>query len=182
MVNASPDLSPIAAIQRAYDQADYPAAESMAIIELAASAELPDHEQDTLRLWTLHIRAVANQGRLHEAGALCARALETHPLAAELHYLHATLLVEAGWYGDAAIAARRSIYLDRRFVMGHLLLGDTLARTGHANGARIAFENVVALLANADAAEPIAAADGVPASRLRQVAALRLRELPPEVR
>jgi chemotaxis protein methyltransferase CheR len=179
---APTNLSPIAAIQRAYDQADYPAAESMAIVELAASAELPDHEQDTLRLWILHIRAVANQGRLHEAGALCARALETHPLAAELHYLHATLLVEAGWYGDAAIAARRSIYLDRTFVMGHLLLGDTLARTGHANGARIAFENVVALLADADAAAPIAAADGVPASRLRQVAALRLRELPPEVR
>jgi chemotaxis protein methyltransferase CheR len=182
LIVAPPGVSAVDAIQRAYDRADYPAAEQMAIIELASSAELPDHEQDTLHLWILHIRAVANQGRLHEAGSLCARALELHPLAAELHYLHATLLVEAGWYADAAFAARRAIYLDRAFVMGHLLLGDTLARTGHSNGARIAFENVVALLSNIDAAAPIAAADGVPASRLRQVATLRLRDLPVEVR
>jgi chemotaxis protein methyltransferase CheR len=165
-------------ILEAYEQADYPAVESMAIQALART---PGSEavtsSDEQSLWILYIRAVANQGRLHEAGELCARALETHPLAAELHYLHATLLTEAGWHGDAAFAARRSIYLDRKFVMGHLLLGDALMRTGHKSGARIAFENVVALLADVDPAAPVAAADGVPASRVRQIATLRLRDV-----
>jgi chemotaxis protein methyltransferase CheR len=166
------DLADDGAIRTAYEQADYPAAEELASVALASASD----SKDTLRLWILYIRAVANQGRLHEAGELCARAIQTHPLAPELHYLHGTLLAEAGWQADAAIAARRSIYLDRKFVMAHLLLGDALARTGHPKGARIAFENAVALLADADAT-PIPAADGVPATRLRQIATLHLREL-----
>ena len=158
---------------RAYAAADYAAAEAMAI---AALANAPA-ETVALPLWIVAIRSVANQGRLNEAGELCARALDLHPLSAELQYLHATLLAEAGWYGDAAAASRRAIYLDRTFVMGHLLLGDALTRTGDPAAARIAFTNVLHLLANTEADEVIAAADGVPVARLRQVAELRLRVL-----
>ena len=155
-----------------YARADYPAAEGLAAAALASATD-----DAALRIWIIYVRAVANQGRLNEAGELCTRALELYPLASELHYLHATLLGEAGWFGDVAAAARRAIYLDRRFVMGHLLLGDALARTSDIPGARLAFENVVHLLANVDAASPVRAADGVPACRLRQIAELRLRSL-----
>ncbi|MDB4893505.1 MAG: methyltransferase, CheR-type [Gemmatimonadetes bacterium] len=162
----------------AYERADYAAVESMAGLALSNEAADPSVARSPdLGLWILYIRAVANQGRLHDAGELCARALETHPLAAELHYLHATLLVEARWYADAAIAARRAIYLDRKLVVSHLLLGDTLTRTGDANGARIAFENVMTLLADVDPATLVEGADGVPAGRLRQIATLRLGNL-----
>ena len=164
-------------ILRAYALADYAGVEAMAATALATEAS----EADSLRIWIAYIRAVANQGRLYEAGELCARALDLHPLSAELHYLHATLLAEAGWFGDTAAAARRTIYLDRQFVMGHLLLGDALARTGDEAGARIAFTNVVHLLAGVTPDAPIAAADGVPAARLRQIATLRLRALAAEV-
>lgn len=164
-------------ILRAYALADYDGVEAMAATALATEAS----EADSLRVWIAYIRAVANQGRLYEAGELCARALDLHPLSAELHYLHATLLAEAGWFGDTAAAARRTIYLDRQFVMGHLLLGDALARTGDAAGAHIAFTNVVHLLARVSPDSPIAAADGVPAARLRQIASLRLRALAAEV-
>ena len=157
----------------AYGLADYPATEALAMTALASAAS----DADTERIWILYIRAVANQGRLHEAGALCARALELHPLDAELHYLHATLLAEAGWPGDASTAARRAIYLDRLFVMGHLLLGDALTRTGDTVGARIAFANVVHLLAGVSGDTSVTAADGVPVSRVRQIAVLRLRAL-----
>ena len=164
-------------IFRAYALADYPATEAMAITALANARS----DADTSRIWITYVRAVANQGRLHEAGDLCARSLELHPLDAELHYLHATLLSEAGWFGDAAAAARRAIYLDRKFVMGHLLLGDALTRTGDMAGARIAFANVVNLLVDVGPETPVAAADGVPAARLRQIATLRLRTLASEV-
>ncbi len=182
----NPALTALVADDRmvsAYERADYAAVESMAV--LALSTEAPDPtvaRSPDLGVWILYIRAIANQGRLHSAGELCARALETHPLAAELHYLHATLLVEAGWYADAAIAARRAIYLDRKLVVSHLLLGDTLTRTGDANGARIAFENVIALLADVDPDAPVKGADGVPAARLRQIATLRLSKLTVGVR
>ena len=167
------DVAGADAIIAAYGLADYPATEAEAITALASAPS----DADTERIWILYIRAVANQGRLHEAGALCARALELHPLDAELHYLHATLLAEAGWPGDASTAARRAIYLDRQFVMGHLLLGDALTRTGDTVGARIAFANVVHLLAGVSGDTSVTAADGVPVSRVRQIAVLRLRAL-----
>ncbi len=157
----------------AYEKADYVTAESLLASALAAEGE----EDKTVWLWILYIRTIANQGRLHDAGEFCARALEVHPLAPELHYLHATLLSQANWHSDAAIAARRSIYLDRKFVMGHLQLGDALTRLGDSNGARISFENVIALLEKKDGTDTITAADGIPASRLRQIATLRLRNL-----
>ncbi|MEP6992444.1 MAG: protein-glutamate O-methyltransferase CheR [bacterium] len=163
----------LAGILRAYALADYPAAEQLAVAALGT----PATNAEDLRVWIVYVRSVANQGRLHEAGGLCARALELHPLDAELHYLHATLLAEAGWHADAAAAARRAIYLDRQFVMGHLLLGDALSRTGDSAGARNAFANAAHLLEAMDASAMVTASDGVPAARLRQVAALRLRAL-----
>ncbi|MDQ2664619.1 MAG: hypothetical protein M3Z05_01290 [Gemmatimonadota bacterium] len=161
--------TPLEALERAYQRADYGDAERIAMTLLASTA------QSVPRAWIAYVRSVANQGRLHEAGELCARALDLHPLAAELHVLHATLLLEAGWLGDAASAARRSIYLDRTLVMGHMLLGDALTRSGDAAGARIAFTNVLGLLAKVDPSAPVTAADGVSATRLRQIAASRVR-------
>lgn len=157
----------------AYAVADYAAAEAMAVVALANAPA----EAEALSLWIVVIRSVANQGRLNEAGEACARALELHPLSAELQFLHATLLAEAGWFGDSAAASRRAIYLDRTFVMAHLLLGDSLSRTGDPAAARIAFINVLHLLATTDADTAIAGADGVPAARLRQIAELHLRGL-----
>jgi predicted Zn-dependent protease len=163
---------------RAYAAADYPLAESLSASDLCTVAD----GAARLRLWIIHVRAVANQGRLHEAGEICARALETHALDAELHYLHGILLGQAGWDADAALAARRAIYVDKGFVMGHVLLGDTLMRTGDRRGARIAFDNVLRLLAGVDASANIPAADGVPAARLRQIAEMRVKSLAPVAR
>ena len=160
----------------AYAAADYSLSEALAMAALSEATT----DADALPLWIIGIRSVANQGRLNDAGELCARALELHPLAAELQYLHATLLTEAGWFSDAVAASRRAIYLDRNFIMGHLLLGDTLARVGDPEGARIAFTNALHLLENADADAVVTAADGVTVTRLRQVAGLRLRTLAPD--
>jgi chemotaxis protein methyltransferase CheR len=160
-------------MQAAYERADYVGAESMAI---AALAEAHD-DAGTLPVWILYVRAVANQGRLADAGELCARALDIHPLSAELHYLHAMLLAESGWHADAAVAARRSIYLDRTFVLAHMVLGDALTHTGDPLGARRAFENVLRLVAETGAPTSVSGSDGVPASRIHQIAQLRVQAL-----
>ena len=157
------------ALADAYRRADYQGAESIVVGIMAVTPEIGP------ATWITYIRSVANQGRLHEAGALNARALELYPLDAELHYLHATLLMEAGWFVDAAAAARRSIYVDRKLVMGHLVLGDALSRTGDQTGARNAFANALQLLEGVEGTVTVRAADGVMAARLRQIASLRLR-------
>ncbi len=160
-------------ILSAYHAAEYAGTEILATTYLASHAAEPA----ALRVWIAYVRAVANQGRLADAGELCSRALELHAMSPELHYLHATLLGEANWMTDAVSAARRAIYLDRRFTMGHLLLGDFLMRQGDAAGARRALENASGLLTHADATQPVPASDGVPAVRLLQIAQSRLANL-----
>jgi chemotaxis protein methyltransferase CheR len=143
----------------------------------AVAADGGAHDEKDLGSWIVLVRTVANRGRLREAEERCARALDLHRLSPELHYLHATLLSAAGQHREAANAARRALYLDRHYVMAHLQLGDALVHAGDAARAARAFENVVAALAGVGDEQPVPGADGVPASRLRHVAAQWLRAL-----
>lgn len=155
----------------AYARADYRAAESLAraAIDAAPGAAAG---------WIVAIRSLANLGQLDAAGEMSARALEVHRMSVELHYLHAMLLLEAGHAGPAAQAVRRALYLDARFVVGYMLLGDALDRLGDRDGACRAFGNARALLAPPrDDAEPLLASDGVPSRRVQQIVAQRLHSL-----
>lgn len=116
--------------------------------------------------WITLVRALANLGRLPDAGRACAAALETHRVSVELVHLHAALLASAGRHAEAATAARRALYLDRTLSAAHLLLGASLARLGDVDGARRALRNAERLLAVLPANAAVAAADGQPAGRL----------------
>lgn len=123
------------------------------------------------------VRRLANEGRLDDAGRACAAALDRHPDSAELLYLHALLLAEAGHHAESAVAARRALYLDRNLAVAHLGLGCALARLGDTDGARRAFRNAEELLAALPPSTPVPAADGEPAGRLAEIARVQLRLL-----
>ena len=127
-------------------------------------------------LWVLLVRALANRGDLNGAGRACARALDRHRASAELIYLHAVLLAEAGHPSDAAAAARRALYLDRGLIVAHLALGGALARMGDADGADRAMRNAERLLAPMPPGDRVPAADGECAGRLAEMARVQ-REL-----
>ena len=91
-------------------------------------------------------RELANEGRLAEAGTVCAAALERFPDQAQLHLIAAVLHGEAGRWSDSERAARRALYLDRSLVLAHVALGDAIARLGNTAAARRSFENAAALL------------------------------------
>ncbi|MBA3338736.1 MAG: hypothetical protein H0T54_03125, partial [Geodermatophilaceae bacterium] len=154
----------------AYAAADYGRAESLA-------RELLRLDADRLASWVVLVRSIANQGRLREAEAECVQALDRHRQSPELHSLHATLLSAATQHQAAAASARRALYLDPRFVMAHLQLGDALAHLGEQERAERAFENAIAALADVSEDEQVMAADGVPAPRLRHAAEVRLRAM-----
>jgi len=132
----------------------------------------------------LHVRALAclDTG---DAERACGEAVARHPLSAELHYLHAALLLGLGRDDEAARAARRSLYLDRSLAVAHFLLGSVLRKRGDLDGARLAFRNAGRLCAAAPPGEPVPLSDGEPAGRLaesvrRQLDALgRAEEGPP---
>ncbi len=143
-------------------------------IPMPASAAPAAEVEDLGAKAALLVRALANQGRLADAGRECATALDRHRTSAELHYLHAVLQGEAGRHADAAAAARRALYLDPTLVVAHLALATALARSGAADAARLALRNARRLLDAMPAQHPVPAADGESAGRLREMADVRL--------
>ncbi len=156
-------------VRAAYAARDYPRAARLAAELLTA------HDSPALRV--LQVRALANVGDLAAAGEASAAALERHRGSAELMYLHAVLLSEAGRWRDAAAAARRALYLDRSMVVAHIALALALKRLNDDAGALRAFHNADALLNGLAAEEPVAAADGETAGRLRASVRAQLRVL-----
>ncbi len=155
---------------RSYETRDYERA-----VEYAERVVQRDGSEATP--WIVLVRAHANRGDLAAAGRACAAALERHASDGELHYLHAVLLGEAARVADAAVAARRALYLDRGLVVAHLALGGALGRLGDADGARRAFRNAERLLAAMPPETVVPASDGEPAGRLVEMARVQMRLL-----
>ncbi|MBI4501607.1 MAG: protein-glutamate O-methyltransferase CheR [Gemmatimonadetes bacterium] len=153
----------------------YAARDYVRAAELAGRMLAQDGSDSTL--WVVLVRAHANRGELSEAGRACAAALDRHPTMAELVYLHAVLLSEAGRHAEAAVAARRALYLDRQLVVAHLALGRALTRMGDSEGSRRAYGNAERLLAAMPSGALVPAADGEPAGRLAEIVRVQLQLL-----
>jgi chemotaxis protein methyltransferase CheR len=153
----------------------YAARQYVRAAELAAA--VVRHRPGDTPHWVLLVRALANDGRLTDAGRACARAIELHPTCVELAYLHAILLSAADHHAEAAAAARRALYLDRHFIVAHLALGTALVKTGDRAGARRAFRNAEQLLRDQPTGEPIGGSDGELAGRLASLARSQLQLL-----
>jgi chemotaxis protein methyltransferase CheR len=151
--------------REAFDRGDY-----------ARAADLAAPLAADLSASLLRVRALANleTGRAERA---CAEAAERHPLAAELHHLHAVLLLELGRDDEAARAARRVTYLDRTLALGHFTLGAILLRRGDQAAARRAYRNARDLSASRPPDEPVPLSDGMPAGRLAEAASAQLAAL-----
>ena len=154
----------------AYERGDYALAAREAERTLLAGHDaVPD--------WIIWIRSLANVGQLLAAGEVAAAAIDRHRLVPELHYLHGMLLLEGGCVAESVQATRRALYLDRTFVIARMLLGDGLARLGDIPAAQRAFASALSELDAMPEGAIVPAADGVSASRVRQIAAERLRGL-----
>jgi chemotaxis protein methyltransferase CheR len=121
------------------------------------------------------VRALANAGRLADAGRACAAALDTHRDNAELQYLHAILLAEAGQSAESARAAKRALYLDRDMIVAHLALGTALIRGSDTAGAQRSFKNAERLLASMPSDAVVPYTDGEHAGRLLEMTRVQSR-------
>ena len=167
---ASQGEAPLEAARARYGQRDYAGAAEVARAAL-------ERGESGSALAVLLVRALANQGKLTEAGLACAAALDLHRSDAELVFLHAVLLAQGGHHRAAADALRRALYLDRRLIVAHLALGDALARGDDHEGALRAFRTAERLLAELPGDRVVPASDGEPAARLVEIARARIRLL-----
>ncbi|WP_395834268.1 CheR family methyltransferase [Archangium violaceum] len=115
------------------------------------------------------VRALANLDPLAAVRA-CAEAAARHPLAVELRYLEAMLLLGLGRLQESERAVRQALYLEPSLAVAHLMLGHILRRQKDTEGARRAFRIAESLCATLPPDTPVFLADGERAGRLAQVA------------
>ena len=167
---AAPAIADLPALESIYAAGDYDRAAEIATARAAGGS-------DDERTRVLHVRALANRGRLDEAREACTDALDVFAVSPELHLLQATLLARAGEFGAAIVAARRALYLEPTMVMAQIVGADAMSRIGDGRGAERALRAAGASLAALPAEAPVAAADGETAGRLRQLVTYHLTAL-----
>jgi chemotaxis protein methyltransferase CheR len=116
----------------------------------------------------LHLRALANLGDA-QAIAFAERAIELHPLCAELYYLLASLHIIAGDNRQAITLLRKAIYLMPSLAVAHFTLGSLLQRLGDLAGARRSLRNATALTATPSGSRIVPAYDDKSAELLEPV-------------
>lgn len=126
---------------------------------------------------TLFVRSLANRGAIDDALRACSVAAQRYPLSEELAYLESLLLSQARKHAAAAAAARRSIYLDRTLVMGHIALADALSHVGDMTNASRSLRVAQRLLTKLEPAEIVPSSGGESAIRLTAAVAARLAML-----
>lgn len=113
-----------------------------------AKAEAPDFRNDA-RLCEVHAQALFADNRSGTVLEFLSNAIVWHPLSRELHYLYAVGLLNAAALDKAANIARRLVYLDRRSVAAHMLLGTIAQSRGDRPGAMRAYRNGLAFCGGA---------------------------------
>ena len=160
-----PDDDALADARRALEEGRYAQA-----IELTAD-RTADHDACVIR-----VQALANVD-IARAEHACTLATAQHPLSAHLHYLQAMLLLENNRGTEAAEAARRVIYLDRKLAIAHLLLGSSLRQAGDLAGALRAFRNAHNLCASQPPDEIVRFSDGETAGNLARAAEFQMQSI-----
>lgn len=105
----------------------------------AAKAE-PDFRHDVAAC-EVHAQALFAENRSGAVLEFLSRAVVWHPLSRELHYLYAVGLLNGDLLDKAAEIARRLVYLDRRSVAAHMLLGTIAQQRGDYASAMRAYRN-----------------------------------------
>ena len=147
--------------------------EHIAVLEQPAQATGPKTSEKTAEeivpSKTLSVRALADQGKLPEALALCEDALASDKLDPGLHFLRAIILQELNRIDEAGVSLKRTLYLDQNFVLAHFAMGNIVLRQGKAPAAKKHFENVLTLLKERKPDEILPESEGLTAGRFREI-------------
>jgi len=151
----------LASARRRYAQGDYRGA----VAEFAA---------DTSTWWLspelvdLAVHAAANAGQTEQALAWCNRALSVARESPDLHFLQATVWIEAGKPELARKALRRVLYLAPGFPLAHLVLGQLDQAQGRHAQAQASYRRAAASLDQFAATDLVPQGDGLSVADLRQ--------------
>lgn len=154
--------------QGLYEQGLYP--EAAAILTGSAS------ENSDSRAMMLLARALANQGKLAEAGQWCEKAVALDKINPDLHYLLAIICHELGRTDPAIVSLKRALYLDPDFVLAHFTLANINRNAGHIKESNRYFRNALDLMETMAPDQAVPGSDGLTAGRLKEIIKSTYRE------
>ncbi len=115
-----------------------------------------------LRLARIHAR----WGDHARATDYCARAVDADPLSPDAQYTRALLCVGEGDVDGAFEALRRTLYLDRNFILGHCALVNLYEQRGKLGDATRHRTRAVRLASKLAPDQPVPGSDSITAERL----------------
>lgn len=139
------------------------------VLKLLPAIASGHHGLVELDLGRLRLHALANLGQADEALAEIGQVLAAYKTMPDLHYLHASLLEEAGETVPALAAVRRALFLNGDFIMGHVLLGHLLAVQGKSDAAGKSYRQALKLLALQPDDAIVPESESLTAAKLRGV-------------
>jgi len=152
-----------------YRQGNYEQAADMLSGLLARNKAVIGNSAEFGKAVALMAQAQANRGEIALALEWADQAIGIDKLNVELYYLRATILQEQGEIPKAMASLKQAIYLEQDFVMAHYALGTLALRNGQPAEADKHFENSLALLATRPDNDPVPAAEGMTAARLKEI-------------
>ncbi len=119
-------------------------------------------------------RLCADAGDWESARQHCERALVVNPLAVEVHYTLAQVYEHQNRLDEALAAYRRTVFLNRNFVLGTLGMANVWQRMGRRSEAQRSYQKVLRQLAGS---APSALVQGAEDVTVGEITALVLRQL-----
>lgn len=113
--------------------------------------------------------ALANLGKLVEAVRLFQTLLLAHPTNKYSHFTYALALLELNKMEDAELELRKSIFLDRNFVIGYYQLGLLLMRNRKHEAGLKCLKNALAIAVTKNSTEPVLGSQGLCYGRLSEI-------------
>jgi len=114
-------------------------------------------------------RIYANLGKLDKALESCEKAIAEEKLHAGYHYLMATILQELGRTEDAVVSFKITLYLDTRFTLAYVALGNISRKSGRHKESVKHFENALALLSSRRPEDTLPESEGINEERLIEI-------------
>lgn len=99
------------------------------------------------------------------------------PVDYRVYFLHAIIADQLGKPVESLRSLKQSIFLNRKFVIGHYYLGTIYEREGQHQEAKKHFRNVSRLLAGLENSVQIEDAEGLTVGRLKEITEARLKEM-----
>ncbi len=145
-----------------YDAGCYPEA-------VEKTQNLLSQDPSDVKGLTLLARIYANWGKLGQALKWCEKAIIAEKLNAGCHYLMATILQELGRTEDAAASLKRTLYLDPKFILAYVALGNISRKFGKSKESEKHFDNALLLLNSRRPEEILPESEGITTERLVEI-------------